>query len=153
MLSYSRRDERAGKTAVWWVANSWNRTVNYACFGLALSLQSERCFSSAEKEKKQKGEDTRGRQFVHICSLLHQPSSGFWIFAVMGPPEHGTDRSIHSDQYEIIHKIRRIKLTSSQECLNNIHDKFMGVIEGIYSEFSFRLGLIYIGCFHICSAC
>lgn len=34
MLSYSSGDERAGKAAIWWLANSWNRPVNYACLSL-----------------------------------------------------------------------------------------------------------------------
>lgn len=46
-----------------------------------------------------------------------------------------------------------IKLTTSQECFNNIHNKFMEVAEGIYSQLSFNVGLVYIGFFHMSHVC
>ena len=42
-----------------------------------------------------------------------------------------------------------LKITTSQEHLNNIHNEFMQVVEGIYSELSFSVGLMYIGFFHL----
>lgn len=98
---------------------------------LSLSLQSERClfffcffslFCSAEK-RNWKEEDTRGRQFVHICSLPPQlllqilnvrPDGG-------APPKSiSRDHSIHSDQCEIIHK--KIQ-TASQERSSNMQKR------------------------------
>lgn len=108
MLSYSRRDEKAGRQTVWGLANSWNRAVNYACFHFgSLSLQSERGFSSAART--QRGRDTRGRQFVHICSPLRSFPTFWW------EKKH----SFHCDQYEIIHNNWGINLTRSQECFQS----------------------------------
>lgn len=66
----------------------------------------------AQQRRCRKGKDTRGRQFVHICSCLRS-------FTVMGSPEEKSrDLSIRSDQYEIIHRIRGILSITSQKCPN-----------------------------------
>lgn len=97
-LSHPRRDERAGRLQFggWLIPEIGLSIMHVSVWFLPFSLRGALAHAAT---KKQAEEDTRGRQFVHICSLLK--SFFFWIlnFTVIGPPE------VHTDQCEIIHTI------------------------------------------------
>ena len=136
------------KTAVWWEANSWNRTVNYACFSLALSLQSESCFGWAKakakkkKKRKRKRKRTLGGDNLFTSAAVTKAFSRISEFHCNRPPWE-KQRSFHPQWINMksFAKSDGLEITTSRECLNNVHGKFMQVIEGLYSELSVSAGL------------
>lgn len=112
MLSYSRQDERAGRLQFggWLIPEIGLSIMHVSVWLSPCSLRG----ALAHQRRSRKERTLEGDNLFTSAAF----STAFlWIlnFTVIGPPEKSKDHSIHSDQYEIIHKIQRINLSEQSE--------------------------------------
>lgn len=90
-LSYFGQYERAGRLQFdgWLIPEIGLSIMHVSVWLSPCSLR------GALAKQKQKGEDTRGRQFVHICSLLHSFPLEFFILFYCNKPSREKQRRLN----------------------------------------------------------
>lgn len=106
MLRYSRQDERAGRLQFGgWLIPEIGLSIMHVTVWLSpCSLRG----ALAQQRRSRKERTLEGDNLFTSTAFA---TAFLWIlnFTVIGPPEQSRDHPVHSDQYEIIRKIPRIK--------------------------------------------